>query len=236
MPERLGVIASLFLFGIPALMLFAATHWLLPRLTARGMEPLLAWFLAGGLLVFTPLLAAALIGAARAAPTASWRERMFHLRLKPMSGRDWRIAALALLVTYALTAAMQQLGAAFWPSLPPHPPFMEVKALSAAQWYIFLFWLPFFFANIVGEELWWRGFIQTRQEPVFGAATWLVQGTLHHLFHLSFGLGILLVVWPIAFAIPWAVQKTRNTTVGIFLHAAINGPGFLAVTLGLLPA
>lgn len=232
---HLGLLPSLVLFGVPALMLFAATHWVIPRLTARGVDSLLAWFLAGGLLVFAPLLAAALIAAARASPGAGWRTRLGRLRVRPMRGRDWRIAGLALLITYALTAAMQQLGAAFWPSLPPHPPFMEVKPLAAAQWYVFLAWVPFFFANIVGEELWWRGIIQTRQEPVFGPATWLVQGTLHFLFHLSFGLGILLVVWPITFAIPWAVQRTRNTSVGIVLHAGVNGPGFLAVTLGLLP-
>jgi hypothetical protein len=40
---------------------------------------------------------------------------------------------------------------------------------------------------------------------------------------------------PIVFAIPWAVQRTRNTSVGIVIHAGVNGPGFLIVTLGLVP-
>jgi hypothetical protein len=38
------------------------------------------------------------------------------------------------------------------------------------------------------------------------------------------------------FGIPWAVQRSRNTAVGMVVHAGVNGPGFLAVTLGLLPA
>ena len=74
-------------------------------------------------------------------------------------------------------------------------------------------WLPFFVLNIVGEEFWWRGFIQPRQEPVFGRSTWLVQGLLHGLFHFSFGFGVLFLLLPVVLAIPWAVQRTRNTSV-----------------------
>jgi membrane protease YdiL (CAAX protease family) len=96
--------------------------------------------------------------------------------------------------------------------------------------------VPFFAANIVGEELWWRGFIQPRREPVFGPTTWIVQGLLHWAFHFSFGLGVMFVLLPAVFTIPWSVQRTGNTSVGIVVHAGINGPGFLAVTLGLVPA
>jgi membrane protease YdiL (CAAX protease family) len=56
-------------------------------------------------------------------------------------------------------------------------------------------WLPFFFFfNIVGEELWWRGFILPRQEPVFGRRTWVLQGVLHGFFHFSFGPGVLFLI------------------------------------------
>ena len=113
---------------------------------------------------------------------------------------------------------------------------MAVKPLEAGQYYILAIWVPFFALNIVGEELWWRGFIQPRQEPVFGRTTWLIQGLLHGLFHFSFGLGVMFVLWPAVFSIPWAVQRSQNTSVGIVIHAGVNGPGFLAVTLGLLPA
>lgn len=232
---RFGLGISLVLFGIPALMLYGATYHLIPVLAARGMGPLPAWFVAGGVCVFLPLLIAALMGARFALPRGSWRARLAALRLRRLSRRDWLIAGAALLFTFAATGAMQQIAVALWPGFAPHPPFLSIQPLTPEQYWIFLAWLPFFFANIVGEELWWRGYIQTRQEPVFGAYTWLVQAVLHGAFHFSFGAGLLFILWPALLGMPWAVQRTGNTTTAIVVHAGFNGTGFLAVTLGLLP-
>ena len=154
----------------------------------------------------------------------------------PMSGRDWRVGILALAIALALTAVMYVLNVEVWPQLPPRPVFMQIEAVTPAQFHLLALWVPFFALNIIGEELWWRGFIQTRQEPVFGAATWVLQGFLHLAFHASFGPGVMFVLLPVVFVIPWAVQRTGNTSVGMFVHAAINGSAFLAVTLGLLPS
>jgi membrane protease YdiL (CAAX protease family) len=232
-PERIGGRLSLVLFGVPALALWLATAVIVPALSQRGWEPLLAWFLAGTL-VLAPLLAAALAGAWIRVPAKSFAAILEHLRVRRMSADDWRIAGVALAVTIAGMAVLQVLNATVWPQLPPHPPFLTMRAIEPAQYYLLALWLPFFALNIVGEECWWRGFVQPRQEPVFGAGTWIVQGLLHGAFHFSFGLGVIFILWPALFSIPWAVQRTRNTSVGMLIHAGINGPGFLAVTLGLL--
>jgi membrane protease YdiL (CAAX protease family) len=233
-PERIGPALSIVLFGCPAILLWFATQLLVPALLARGTEPLAAWFLAGSL-VFLPLLAAALLGATIALPEPSFQRVLEHLRVRRMSARDWRLAGLALTVTIAAMAALHIFNKIIWPQLPAHPPFLTVQPLKPEQYYLIALWLPFFALNILGEEFWWRGFIQPRQEPVFGSSTWIVQGVLHGAFHFSFGLGVLFVLWPAVFSIPWAVQRSRNTSVGIVVHGVINGPAFLAVTLGLLP-
>jgi hypothetical protein len=44
----------------------------------------------------------------------------------------------------------------------------------------------------------------------------------------SFKLGVMFVLWPVLFSIPWAVQGTRNASVGMAVHAGVNAPGFLA--------
>jgi membrane protease YdiL (CAAX protease family) len=234
-PKRIGLGLSFVLFGIPAVLLWLATAQLLPLLTARGLEPLLAWF-ASGALVLAPLLIAALLGAWMALPAPSLPTILKHLRVRPLNAEEWRLAGLVLLFTISSVAGLQLLNATVWPGLPPHPRFMAVEPLQPDRYYILALWLPFFALNIIGEELWWRGFIQPRQEPVFGRSTWLIQGLLHGLFHVSFGLGVFFLLLPVLFSIPWAVQRTRNTSVGIVVHAGVNGPGFLLVALGLIPA
>jgi membrane protease YdiL (CAAX protease family) len=232
-PARIGIVLSIVLFGLPALLLWATTGLLIPPLVQSGWAPQTAWFLAGSL-VLVPLLVAALAGAWATLPAPSLVTILDHLRVRPMTPTDWRQAGYAFLFTGGATAALYFVNASVWPRLPPHPPFLA-SALEPAQTYLLFLWLPFFVLNIVGEELWWRGFIQPRQEPVFGRFTWIVQGVLHAGFHFSFGLGLLLILLPTVFAIPWAVQRTRNTSVGIALHAVINGPAFLAISLGLTP-
>ena len=236
MPERIGIALSIVLFGVPALLLWGATGWLVPALVQRGWEPLAAWFLAGGLLVFGPLLAAALLVAWSEVPGRSLAGALELLRIRRLSRSDWRLAIGTLVVTIAATAGLQLINATLWPGLPPHPTFMSVRPLEPSQYYLLVLWLPFFAANIIGEELWWRGVIQTRQEVLFGRSTWILQGLLHGAFHLSFGPGLLFILVPVLFSIPWAVQRSQNTSVGIAIHAGINGPGFLAVTLGLISA
>jgi membrane protease YdiL (CAAX protease family) len=233
-PERIGLGLSVLLFGLPGLILWAVTSVLVPRLVTRGWEPLAAWF-AAGMLFLGPLLAAALVGAWIAQPVPTVAGTLEHLRVRRMTARDWRVAAFALVITLAAMAALQALNTRVWPQLPPHPPFLTVRPLGSGQYYLLALWLPFFAANIIGEELWWRGFIQPRQEPIFRNGTWIVQGLLHGALHFSFGLGVLFILWPVVFSIPWAVQRTRNTSVGMVIHAGVNGPGFLAVTLGLAP-
>lgn len=233
LPERIGIGLSLVLFAIPALGLWLATRHLLPELVASGREPLAAWFLAGSL-VFAPLLVLALTGAF--ADRSPARPGVLQvLRVRSLTRREWRIVGAALVVTFAVMAGLSLINATLWPRLPPHPPFMAVEPITTGKLYLLALWLPFFALNIIGEELWWRGMIQPRQELVFGAWTWIVQGVLHGLFHFSFGLGVMFILLPVLFSIPWAVQRTGNTTVGIIIHAVVNGAGFLAVVLGLLP-
>lgn len=233
-PKRIGIVLSAVLFGIPALLLWLATDFGVPALVARGWNPLLAWFLAGTF-VFAPLLVAAFFGASMALSTPSPSTILEHLRVHRLSLDDWRLTVLTLAWTMAAVAGLTLLNAKVWPGLPTEPSFMAVQTLKPAQYYLFALWLPFFAVNIIGEELWWRGFIQPRQEPVFGRSTWIIQGLLHGAFHFSFGLGVIFILWPVLFSIPWLVQRSRNTTTGLVVHAGVNGTGFVAVNLGLLP-
>ena len=106
----------------------------------------------------------------------SWRAVANVLRVRRMSRRDWRLTGTVLVVVALAMATMHLFNTIMGPGLAPDPPFMSVKPLAPTQYYILGLWLPFFFLNIVGEEFWWRGFIQPRQEPVFGDSTWFSRG------------------------------------------------------------
>jgi membrane protease YdiL (CAAX protease family) len=230
-PDRIGFVGSCVLFAVPAMALWASTHFLIPPLIAAGWSPQLAWFAAGSL-VFAPLLVAAVAGAALAARTGRRQSVRSELRLHPLPREDIALAARTIAVIAAATAAIYGVALSLVPGLPLYPAFLGPPDGMRASAEVLLWWVPFFALNIVGEELWWRGFIQPRQEPVFGRRTWILQGVLHAVFHLSFGWGLIVLLLPTVFAIPWAVQRSRNTSVGIAVHGAINGVAFLAINIG----
>lgn len=91
-----------------------------------------------------------------------------------------------------------------------------------------------FFFNIFGEELLWRGYILPRQELAMGNTAWIVNASLWMMFHLCFGVSLLIVLMPIIVVLPYAVQKTGNTNVGILIHALLNGPSFIMISLGII--
>jgi len=195
----------------------------------------MAWFLAGGSLVFLPLFVAAMfaaLGERRARPEVTLISR---LRLHRMNTGDLIWAGAGLVFSLALMGVIASVAGSLWPSFHATPPFLEVQPLERGTYHLLLAWLPFFFFNIVGEELWWRGYLQPRHEVAFGKAAWVVQATFWTLFHVSFGWTIMLLTAPVLVIVPLVVQKRKNTWPGILIHGGVNGLGFLAVTLGFLP-
>jgi membrane protease YdiL (CAAX protease family) len=93
------------------------------------------------------------------------------------------------------------------------------------SWSLLLYFSAGMFVfNILGEELWWRGFILPRQELVFGARTWIIHGTLWALFHFFYhtDLGILVSYLPTTLGLSYVAQRTRNTWPGIIGHMVSN--------------
>lgn len=221
--ERLGLNAPEAFFtalGVPLAALLAATVWL----TWRDGTPL------GG-----------------RALTRRWRLDSFrwtHLL--------WALGAVVVIVvlegllggTRALVIGLSPLlappeifPAVLDPRLSTEEVFAAIRVWGgvslAGHWgYAAIAWLVFFF-NIIGEELFWRGYILPRQELVHGGRTWLVHGLLWNLFHLPiypwyliFGLGVTL---PLSFV----VCHTRSTWVGIIVHALVNVSFPILVTLAV---
>lgn len=120
------------------------------------------------------------------------------------------------------------------PKIETTPSFMKFEPFQGTERFLLLVWGIMFFFNIFGEELMWRGYILPRQEIRLGKNAWIFNALLWVLFHVCFGIQLMILLFPIMFILPYSVQKTQNTTVGIYIHALINGPAFILVSLGVI--
>ncbi len=163
-----------------------------------------------------------------------------NLNLKPITKRDlvWTligiltISAFSMLIMIGLTKLSN-----LYPDIISSnfsPPFLEFPVLDKTEYWIYLVWIPFFFFNIFGEELLWRGFILPRQKVKSETANWTLNSFGWLLFHLAFGWKLMILLLPILIINPFIVQKTKNTWTGILIHGLLNGSGFLLITLGVL--
>jgi len=225
---------TVLLFGSGGLLLYLVIAWLVPASSSvTSVEPVLLWFVLAGLVFLLPLVVAAALllrheGAS--VRVALWGER---LRFCPMGQAEWLwtlggLAAIGLL-TVGSMPTLQALQGERRPTF-----FVALEPLTPERYWILAAWLPFFVLNVLGEEFVWRGVVLPRQEAAFGQRAWLVNGAGHLLLHLPTGVSVLLTLWPTAFILPYVVQHRRNTWVGVVIHGALNGPGFMAVAFGLV--
>jgi membrane protease YdiL (CAAX protease family) len=150
--------------------------------------------------------------------------------MKPV---DWAYTIGSLILVAGLTTLFVEVGK-FIPGFTAAPTFMNDMPLETGNYWILLAWLPFFFFNIFGEELWWRGYIQPRQELLTKQYTWLVHGSLWSLFHVGLGWSAIFLALPIFFILPFVVQIRKNTTIAIIVHAVFGAFGFLSLAFGFV--
>jgi membrane protease YdiL (CAAX protease family) len=114
------------------------------------------------------------------------------------------------------------------------PFFFRNMPLNDDHLWILYIWPIFFFFNIFGEEFYWRGYIQPRQELLNKNWTWLVHGLLWAAWHLPMGLDLIFAATPIFFILPAVVQIRKNTTIAIIVHFIFGAFGFLSLSLGTI--
>jgi membrane protease YdiL (CAAX protease family) len=218
----LPVGAALLWFGAFGLAMLATTRLVLPPLVRGGWHPHLAWF-AAGMPVFLGMFVAVAVQLRRERSSWSLVDVAERLRVRRLGRGDVVPIAIALAVTGVATPALLALG------FSPAPSFMHVGPLAPHERGVLLWWIPFFAANILGEELLWRGVLLPRQERAHGRHAWIVHGLGWLVFHIAFGPSMMLVTAPLMLAQSWACQRTGNTTVGIAIHGGVNGLGFVAL-------
>lgn len=224
---------SLLFTLIPALLLFIAVRLAIPALRIwTGWRPLLCWYLCGGLLVFLPLFAASFILIRREARTGARPDwiRRFRLTKPSVSTLAWSLAGTV--AVGFLTWVFMRAGQRWIPGFSASPVFLRVEPLGPGETWLVAAWLPMFFFNIIGEGLYWRGFMFPRQQAAYGNRAWILHGLCWTLFHFSFGFSLVFILLPILFLTPWIVSRTRSTWPDMIIHGLVNGSGFLLVAFG----
>lgn len=236
----MSIFKTLAFFIASSILLYLATNFGINfSISKLGLMPIIAWFINGGI-VFIILFSTAMILLKREEPKLTFEIFKEKLNLRQFSKRDL-IWTLIGVVTISVFSMLIMKGLTRLSELYPDkisssfsPPFLEFHVLDRSQYWIFLVWIPFFFFNIFGEELLWRGFILPRQKLNSDTANWTLNSLGWLLFHIAFGWKLVVLLLPILIINPFIVQKTKNTWTGILIHGLINGSGFLLITLGVI--
>lgn len=231
--QHLGFAPSVAIFGTAAVAMIFGTHFLIPILhRTLGWERIILWFLVAGLGVFLPMLIASYVMIRKEGQCFDRKLWIERLRFRALSARDWLWAVAAIGAIALSSAVILKLLELIVGSINSKPLFMSLQPLSAGRYWILLIWFPYWLLNIFGEEIFWRGVLLPRQELVFGGKTWLVHGFFWGIFHIAFGWRLLITLLPILFIQSYVVYRRQNTWLGVFIHALINGPSFIAISLG----
>ena len=228
---RLGILPTLAAYGGGMLLMSGVTRIAVPLFVDIGMVPPLAWFVTGGLGFGILLLTAfALLRAEGCRSHADFARRV---RFRPIDRIDIVLIGAVGIGTVAITAIWAGLLGAFWPGFEPQPWVIRSGPLADASPWILLAWAPMFILNIFGEELLWHGWLLPGQERAFGRLAWIPASLGWILFHAPFGLGTVLLFAPFLLIETYAVRRTHNLWIGVWLHAVFNASGILATLFGL---
>jgi len=235
MKQQITPLKAIVIFGMATGYFYLLLFTLLPFLKSHfSFNPAMYWFITGYFL-FVPLFIYA-IYMTKKEGNKRYHQILYSLSIKLFSRKDWSYAILGLILVFTFTGLI--FGTSiflnkYWgiKLLETSPWFIEIKPFIGIEKLLLLAWLPMFFFNIFGEGILWRGYIQNRLK---GKYAWLFCSLLWMIFHLPFGMDLMIMLTPTMLIIPYTFHKTQNTLVGIFIHGFYNGPIFVMIALGIM--
>jgi membrane protease YdiL (CAAX protease family) len=238
-------------FGLPTLLMILFFHWFMPWLQRLGLTPFESMVVSHTVPMALLLPAAVVMFHRVDGYPLTWAVFRQRLRYPALTWRTVLQALglfLLLLIGYGLfNGVSQMLIARGWLLLPQNLPAMldpRVRLTTAvlddmvggqilANWGIIILYFIVLSFNIVGEELWWRGYLLPRQEVRYGRFAWVWHGLLWTAFHM-FKWWDLIGLLPVCLAIAYTSQWTKNNWPAFMAHFLFNGLGLIGVVTAVI--
>ena len=243
----LPLVPAVLYFGLPALLMLFTFYVGEPYLSAHGMPV----YFSSSLALYGPLallLVAALTAHRLEGRPLTWQALRERFRFRRMDRSAWLWTLVLILVTSiaTLNPLSQMLVDRGIIPLPAHIPALldpriaqEPVSVSKSLigglpgWAFAALNLLFLLVNVLGEELWWRGYILPRQEATHGRWAWIVHGIMWTLFHMP-KYWQYLTLLPGCLAFAYVSQRTRNIWPAIIAHLLVNGMGMATLVISAL--
>jgi len=232
---------SLLFFGLPLLLMILMFWGLGPLMDLMGVRLFITFLVTwGGPLLLLFLLSLRFYR--KEGHPWNWQAFRERFRLHRMRPVDW-IWTVGLAVFMFGSGQLLSFTYTWVADFFPEPKilirmfaedanyFMEVPLKR--NWLLLAGMFAFLACNVLGEEFWWRGYILPRQELVHGKWTWLIHGLLWNTVHLFLPWELIKLL-PGTLALPFVIQRLRNTWPGIIAHFAVNITGWWMLISGIM--
>jgi membrane protease YdiL (CAAX protease family) len=205
---------SILLFMGPGLYGLIASIYLPTALTRGGFSEENAFhtFMLSVFLLLFILTFIALRVEGRPLNQKTLRDRLGFRRI---DSRAWKWTISFLIIELLLSLLLNILAMFVFEKIRYSPPEPDFPLTNIP------FLIVVLIANVVSEELWWRGYILPRQELQHGKYAWIVNGVLWAFFHLSNWWAVpfrLVKTW----LYPFLSQRTKNNTPAFLIHLISN--------------
>jgi len=222
----------LLLYGIPTVLNYIACKLAIPYLESNSALPIeINYFICVGGITLVPMFFGSIYLTKKEINSSKWVDLLNRMRIYKLSRKDWIWTVFTFIF---LTFSSFIIAKVVMPKLgfDATPFFFRNMPLDESHMWILYVWPIFLFFNIFGEEFFWRGYIQPRQELQLKKWTWLIHGILWAIWHIPMGFDLIFASLPIFFILPAVVQFRQNTTIAIVVHAVFGAFGFLAIAFG----
>jgi len=241
--QPMPLLLALFFFGIPMLLTLVIQRIIMPFLDVSGVSLLVNFFVL--MIPHVLFFFGALIGYHKEGNVWNWSAFSQRFRLTRLSAKGWAwaiAAAIGNIVLYMLVFSVGEPVLLWLSKLFPDPALLNKilgdgtsfagYPLRGNTWLLGVYFTYYIF-NVVGEELWWRGYIFPKQELVHGPRTWFFHGVLWVGFHLFTPYNALAVL-PGALWMSWIVQKQKNSWTFLIAHGLMNALGMIPIIIGIV--